>query len=156
MATKKPNILMVAIDSLLSTHMSCYGYDRQTTPHMDKFAEGGTLFENTFSPHVPTTPGYASMLTGMDCFGTDVVALRHKGPLTDEVRTMAEVLGDEGYETLCVGFTGNPASRGFQKYLDFKAWGSAAEGSLRKAEALESASIEGIAALLALNAFGLL
>jgi arylsulfatase A-like enzyme len=136
MATKKPNILMVAIDSLLSTHMSCYGYERQTTPHMDKFAEGGTLFENTFSPHVPTTPGYASMLTGMDCFGTDVVALRHKGPLTDEVRTMAEVLGDEGYETLCVGFTGNPASRGFQKYLDFKAWGSAAEGSLRKAEAL--------------------
>ena len=51
----RPNILMIAIDSLVSTHMSCYGYHRLTTPHMDRFAEGGTLFENYFSPHVPTT-----------------------------------------------------------------------------------------------------
>ena len=67
---KRPNILLVGIDSLLSTHMSCYGYDRLTTPHMDKFAEGGVLFENTFSPNVPTTPGYACMLTGMDIVPT--------------------------------------------------------------------------------------
>jgi arylsulfatase A-like enzyme len=141
MADKKPNILMVAIDSLLSTHMSCYGYGRQTTPHMDKFAKQGTLFENTFSPHVPTTPGYASMLTGMDCFGTDVVALRHKGPLLEEIQTLPEVLAGVGYSTTCVGFTGNPASRGFENYLDYKAWGSAADGTLNKAEALNEVFI---------------
>ncbi|MHC5058663.1 MAG: sulfatase-like hydrolase/transferase, partial [Planctomycetota bacterium] len=44
---KRPNILLVGIDSLLSTHMSCYGYGRLTTPHIDRFAEGGVLFENT-------------------------------------------------------------------------------------------------------------
>ena len=36
-----PNILLIAIDSLVSTHMSCYGCHRLTTPHIDKFAEGG-------------------------------------------------------------------------------------------------------------------
>ena len=127
---------MIAIDSLLSTHMSCYGYHRLTTPHIDRFANQGTLFENTFSPHVPTTSGYASMLTGKDVFGTDVVALRHKGPLLDELQTLPEVLGEAGYETVCVGFSHNPASRGFQKYLDYDAWGDASEGALRKAEAL--------------------
>jgi arylsulfatase A-like enzyme len=80
---KKPNVLLVAIDSLLSTHMSGYGYKHLTTPHMDKFAKGGVLFEQTFSPNVPTTPAYSCMLTGKDIFSNQVVALRHKGPLTD-------------------------------------------------------------------------
>ncbi len=133
---RKPNILLIGIDSLLSTHMSCYGYDRQTTPHIDKFAKEGTLFENTFSPHIPTTPGYASMLTGRDCFGTQVVALRHKGQMTEDVTTLPEVLKKKGYHTLCVGFEGNPASRGFEEHVGFKAWGGSDEGCLRKAEAL--------------------
>lgn len=130
---------MVAIDSLLATHMSLYGYHRLTTPHIDNFAVGGTIFENTFSAHIPTTSGYGSMLSGKDVFGTDCVALRHKGPLAEGVRTLAEVLGDEGYETLCVGFTGNPASRGFKKYVDYKAWGDLSDGVLRKAEYLNEA-----------------
>ncbi|MDP6450150.1 MAG: sulfatase-like hydrolase/transferase, partial [Lentisphaeria bacterium] len=45
---KKPNILLIAVDSLLSTHMSCYGYSKLTSPHIDKFAKSATLFENTF------------------------------------------------------------------------------------------------------------
>ncbi|MBM3187763.1 MAG: sulfatase, partial [Chloroflexi bacterium] len=72
--------------------MSCYGYSRLTTPHMDRFAEGGTLFERTYSPHIPTTSGYGSMLTGMDVFSTQVVALRHKGQMRPEVATLPEML----------------------------------------------------------------
>lgn len=138
---RKPNILLIGIDSLLSTHMSCYGYGRQTTPHMDRFAEGGVLFENTFSPNVPTTPGYACMLTGMDIFSTQCVALRHKGPLTPEVQTLPEILRKEGYNTTCVGFTGNPASRGFDTYLDYPSWGDSSEGCLPKAENLNAVTI---------------
>ena len=107
----KPNLLLIGIDSLLSKHMSCYGYFRHTTPYMDKFAEGGTLFENYFSPHIPTTPGYAAMLTGLDCFGDNTVALRHQGPING--KTLAEILNDEGYNTTCIGFRGNAAARGF-------------------------------------------
>lgn len=81
MARTKPNLILFGIDSLRSDHMSAYGYSRLTTPHLDKIASQGVLFEKHFSPSIPTTPAYASMLTGMDTFGTDVVALRHEGPL---------------------------------------------------------------------------
>ncbi len=121
--------------------MSSYGYSRLTTPHIDKFAEGGVLFENHFSPSIPTTPGYSSMLTGMDCFGTDVVALRHVGPLGSHVKTLPEVLGESGYNTTCVGFTGNPASRGFQKYLDYEGWNPDETGRSPKAQNLNDITI---------------
>jgi arylsulfatase A-like enzyme len=134
--TQKPNILLFAIDSLLATHMSCYGYPRLTTPHLDKFAQGGTLFERTYSAHIPTTPAYSSMLTGRDCFGTEVVALRHQGPLTKKATTLAESCRKAGYNTTCVGFGWNPASRGFDKYLEFSGWGALADGRSPKAQNL--------------------
>src|SRR5580700_8132316 len=77
----KPNIVLFGVDSLRADHMSCYGYPRLTTPYIDRFAQGGTLYENTYSAHIPTTSAYSSMLTGRDVFGTQVVALRHQGPL---------------------------------------------------------------------------
>ena len=138
---KKPNIVLFGIDSLRADHLSCYGYPRLTTPHLDRFARGGALFENTFSAHVPTTSAYASMLTGMDCFSTQVVALRHKGGLRPEVKTLAEILKDEGYATTCVGFTGNPSSRGFDTYLDYPAWGSWNEGRSPKAQNLNEVTL---------------
>ena len=138
---KKPNLLLFGIDSLRADRMSLYGYYRLTTPHMDKLAAGGCVFENAFSPSIPTTPGYSSMFTGMDCFGTDVVALRHEGPLGAHVKTLAEVLGENGYSTTCVGFSGNQASRGFEKYLDFSGWGSWEEGRSHKAENLNQVAI---------------
>jgi arylsulfatase A-like enzyme len=141
MTKSMPNIVLMGIDSLRADHMSSYGYPRLTTPHIDRFAQGGTLFERTYSAHIPTTSAYASMLTGMDCFGTQVVALRHKGSLRPEVKTLAEILRDFGYNTTCVGFTGNPSSRGFDKYLDYQAWGSWDEGRLPKAQSLNEVAL---------------
>jgi arylsulfatase A-like enzyme len=77
----------------------------------------------------------------MDCFGTQVVALRHKGPLRPEIKTLAEILKDFGYNTTCVGFTGNPSSRGFDKYIDYPAWGSWNEGRSPKAQKLNDVAI---------------
>jgi len=138
---RKPNLILLGIDSLRSDHMSLYGYDRLTTPHIDKYVAGGAVFERQFSPHIPTTPGYSSMFTGMDCFGTNVVALRHEGGLRKDLPTLAEVLGDNGYATTCVGFSANPASRGFQKYVDFTGWGSWKDGRSPKAENLNAVAI---------------
>lgn len=138
---KKPNLIFFGIDSLRADHMSLYGYHRLTTPHLDKYAARGVVFDNMYSAHIPTTPGYTSMFTGMDCFSTDVVALRHQGGLLPQLATLPEVLGKEGYNTTCVGFSGNAASRGFQKYLDFPGWGSWAEGRSPKAENLNAVAI---------------
>ncbi|MBM7563229.1 sulfatase family protein [Paenibacillus sacheonensis] len=122
MSAKKPNLILFGIDSLRRDHMSGYGYGKLTTPYIDRLASEGVLFEQHFSPSIPTTPAYASMLTGHDVFGTDVVALRHEGPLGSHVKTLPEVLEENGYNTTCVGFTGNPSSRGFQTYLNFESW----------------------------------
>lgn len=138
---KRPNVILFGVDSLRADRMSCYGYGRQTSPHLDRFAESGVLFEKNFSPHIPTTSAYAGMLTGRDCFGTQVVALRHRGPLRPEVPTLAEMLKKEGYSTSCVGFTGNPSSRGFDKYLDYPSWGSWETGLSPKAGKLNEVAI---------------
>ena len=138
---KHPNIVLLGVDSLLADHMSCYGYHRRTTPHIDRFAEGGALFEKTYSAHIPTTSAYASMLTGLDAFGTQVVALRHKGGLREDVQTLPEILREHGYATTCVGFTGNPSSRGFDKYIEYPSWGSWNEGRSPKAQNLNDVAI---------------
>jgi len=99
------------------------------------------LFERTYSAHIPTTSAYSSMLTGMDVFTTQVVALRHRGPLRPEVATLAEILREAGYDTACVGFSGNPASRGFDRYLDYAGWGSWNQGRSPKAQNLNEVAV---------------
>jgi arylsulfatase A-like enzyme len=138
---KSHNLLLLGVDSLWADHMSCYGYHRQTTPHIDRFATQGVLFERNYSPHIPTTSAYATMLTGMDCFSHQVVALRHQGGLTDRVKTLPEILKEQGYQTTCVGFSGNPSSRGFDTYVSFPGWGSWESRPSRKAEALNDVAL---------------
>lgn len=135
------NVILFGVDSLWADHMSCYGYPRLTTPHIDRLASQGVLFERNYSPHIPTTSAYATMLTGMDCFSHEVVALRHQGGLTPKVKTLAEMLRRRGYDTTCIGFTGNPSSRGFDTYLQYAGWGSWAEGRSPKAENLNEVAI---------------
>ena len=141
MPKKKPNLILFGIDSLRADHMSAYGYHRLTTPHIDRLARQGVLFEQTFSAHIPTTSAYASMLTGMDCFSTSVVALRHQGGLPEEIQTLPEILSKAGYNTSCVGFSNNASSRGFANYLDYSGWGSWAEGRSPKAENLNEVAL---------------
>ncbi len=148
MAKKRTNLILFGIDSLRRDHMSLYGYEKLTTPHIDKFAQGGSIF-NMISPAIPTTPAYTSMFTGMDVFSTDVVALRHKGAIGTHLKTLAEILANNGYNTTCVGFSGNPASRGFQKYLDFAGWGDWSSGRSPKAENLNKVAIPELKALAA-------
>jgi len=138
---RKPNILLIGIDSLRADHMSSYGYHNLTTPHMDRFAQGGALFERTYSAHIPTTSGYANMFTGRDAFGTQVVALRHQGPMRPEAKTLAQFCNEAGYNTTSVGFKGNPASRDFAKYIEFAGWGSWAEGRSPKAQNLNDVAV---------------
>ncbi len=141
MAKKLPNILFFGIDSLRRDHMSHYGYHRLTTPHIGKYAQSGVTFENCFSPHIPTTPGYANMLTGRDCFGTGVVGLSQK-TIAPGVPVLAEMLRERGYDTTCIGFEGNAAGRGFDRYIGFKGWGpDHDDGRAHKAQNLNEVAL---------------
>jgi arylsulfatase A-like enzyme len=141
MAQKSLNVVLFGVDSLRADHMSCYGYHRQTTPHIDRLASEGVLFEHNYCPHVPTTSGYGTMLTGMDAFSTTMVALRHIGGMPEEVKSLAEILGEKGYTTTCVGFQGNPAARGFETYVNFEGWGDWEHRPSLKADNLNAVAI---------------
>jgi arylsulfatase A-like enzyme len=62
---EKPNILIFVFDAMSARHLSVYGYARETTPTLKKFAERATVYHQHYSAGNFTTPGTASMLTGM-------------------------------------------------------------------------------------------
>ncbi len=135
--SKKPNLLFFGVDSLRADHTSLYGYHRLTTPHIAKMASEGTMFEHCFSPSIPTTPGYSSMLTGLDCFSTTVVALGHKGEVAPGHRPLPEILLAEGYNTSSVAYN----IRGFENRLNYSGWGAGDDGRSPKAEQMNATAI---------------
>ena len=102
-AMKKPNIVLISIDTLRADHVSCYGYERKTTPCLDQLAEEGILFENSYSTGVWTPPGHGSMLTGLHPCQHGATG---KNRLRKSVPTLAEILQNNGYRT--VGLINNP------------------------------------------------
>jgi len=57
------NLLLVVIDTLRPDHLGSYGYARPTTPHLDRFADSGVVFERTYATSSWTLPSVASLLT---------------------------------------------------------------------------------------------
>jgi len=61
----KPNILIFVFDALSARNLSLYGYPRQTTPNLEKFAARAAVYHRHHSAGNFTTSGTASMLTGL-------------------------------------------------------------------------------------------
>lgn len=62
---ERPNILIVVFDALTARHMSLYGYSRRTTPNIERAAGRATVFHRHYANGNFTTPGTASLLTGV-------------------------------------------------------------------------------------------
>ena len=58
------NVLFVVMDTVRKDHLSCYGYDRETTPGLERFAAEAAVFEEAVAPAPWTLPVHASMFTG--------------------------------------------------------------------------------------------
>lgn len=141
MAKKLPNILFFGIDSCRATRMSLTGYEKNTSPHIDRMAEDGVNFVSCISPSIPTPPGYSALLTGRDCFGTRIVTLRDV-PELDPGVTLQEVLGAAGYESTCIGFNDGAYTHGFDNYIQYPGWGpDRADGRAHKAECMNDVAI---------------
>ena len=96
--TAPSNVLLVVLDTVRKDHLMPYGYDRETTPELNAFAEEATVFDNAVAPAPWTLPVHASMFTGQ--YPTEHGA-DQESPYLDDVATLASVLSEGGYQTAC-------------------------------------------------------
>lgn len=107
---KRPNIILITVDTLRADHLGCYGYQRNTSPNIDRFAADGLLFENCLSQAAETWSGFASILSGFLPHETKAMDTRR---LLKKVETLPKTLRRIGYKT--VGVVSN--------YLLQRRWG---------------------------------
>jgi arylsulfatase A-like enzyme/Flp pilus assembly protein TadD len=98
LASEKPNVLLISIDTLRADHLGCYGNTSARTPVIDQLAREGVRFERAFSTVPLTLPAHASILTGTY---PSYHGIRDNAGfiLPQDQTTLAEVLRDEGYST---------------------------------------------------------
>ena len=125
MTTRKPNIILLVLDTHRADRMSIYRYPKSTTPNLDALGEQSTVFEWGIAPAPWTIPSHASMFTGT--YSTVHQATEYFHVLPDSIPTLAELLANAGYET--VGFCNNPLislletglRRGFNQFYNYSA-----------------------------------
>lgn len=59
------NVIILVFDACSANHLSLYGYHRQTTPNLDRFAANALVYHRHYAGGTFTVPGTASMLTGL-------------------------------------------------------------------------------------------
>ncbi len=121
--SSQPNVIFYVIDTLRSDHLGCYGYARNTSPRLDRFAEQAVLFENARAQAPWTRASVGSVLTGL--WPSVHGAQDDPDALPEAVDTLAERLSSAGFLTTAVTANGNIAepfgfAQGFDafRYLD--------------------------------------
>jgi arylsulfatase A-like enzyme len=119
----QPNIILIVVDALRADHVSAYGYDRPTTPHLDAWvAAEGARFADATTTASWTHPSNAAMVTGIRSFNLGLRWETTGTILPDDVHTLAEYLHDAGYYTagFVHGVIGSSLghAQGFDVYVD--------------------------------------
>ena len=88
-------------DDHASHAMSCYGSRINQTPHLDRIADGGMIFQNCFCVNSICTPSRANILTGKHSHLNGVKTL--SDPLDGRRPNVAKMLQGSGYQTAMIG-----------------------------------------------------
>ena len=109
-ASARPNVVVVFCDDLGYGDLGCYGHPTIRTPNLDRMAAEGTRFTQFYSANPVCTPSRYSLLTGklsirggMTSKKNRVLRENSKGGLPADELTIAELLKQSGYRTMCVG-----------------------------------------------------
>jgi len=129
---KDYNIILISIDTLRADHLHCYGYERDTSPNIDRVASESIVFEDAVSQSAWTLPAHASMMTGLlpsehKLIFYDNEGLNNRkefGTLDPKITTLAEILKTFAYTN--VSYNGgawvDPAF-GLRQGFDLYRWG---------------------------------
>ena len=117
-----PNILLVVLDTVRADRLSLYGYERPTTPNLERLAKRGIRFDLARATAPWTLASHASMFTG---HWPHELVREWMTPLQGNQPMLAEYIGAHGYAT--AGFVANVAycsqnsglARGFTYYEDY-------------------------------------
>lgn len=117
------NLVWIVIDTMRQDHLSLYGYPRQTSPHLDRWAEDrAAVFTQAVAPAPWTLPSHVSMFTGL---GPLRHGVNYNLPAPASLTLLAEHLRHHGYSTSA--FTGGAfvrpnfgLSQGFDRFVYFR------------------------------------
>ncbi|MDR3137762.1 MAG: arylsulfatase [Tannerellaceae bacterium] len=134
----QPNIILILVDDLGFSDLGCYGSEIHT-PHIDRLAHEGTRFRQFYNNSI-SAPTRASLITGqyshtagVGYFNVNLGLPAYQGFINKESLTIAEVLGQGGYQTYLsgkwhVGSAGDdsqyPTGRGFDHSFGILGGGS--------------------------------
>ncbi len=92
------NLLIISVDTLRADRLGTYGYRQNQTPHIDRWADEGVLFERAYAEVPLTLPSHSTLFTATLPFFHGV--RDNAGfSLPEEAVTLAEILQPAGYET---------------------------------------------------------
>jgi arylsulfatase A-like enzyme len=125
-AEHKPNFIVILIDDMGYGDIEPFGSKVNRTPHLNKMAEEGMKLTSFYAATV-CTPSRAQMMTG--CYAKRVSMSKVIFPscptgLSTDEKTVARLLKDQGYATMCIGkwHLGDqpeflPTKHGFDHYI---------------------------------------
>lgn len=112
--SKRPNVLLIVLDTARVDRFSCMGYERNTSPNIDSIFSEGVIYDNAYSTACWTLPSHASLLTGL--YPVQAGATSETLQLPSFNTTLAECLKNADYDTaafVCNSWVS--AERGFAK-----------------------------------------
>lgn len=94
---------MISLDSLRADRLGCYGYNKPTSPYLDKIAAEGVLFEKAIAADIPTEAVHTAIFTGKVGLRTGIVS--HGSELTSLPKStdwLPTMLRQSGFTTAAV------------------------------------------------------
>jgi len=117
-----PNILVIVVDDLRGDALGATGHAFSQSPNLDRLANEGVLFENSFVVHSLCSPSRATLLTGL--YSHQHRVLDNDTALPSPFTTVAQRLDAAGYETALIGkwhmgFLNAAPKPGFDRWVSF-------------------------------------
>jgi len=95
------NLLFITTDQQRWDSLPCYGLDFMQTPHLDRLAREGLVFERAYTPAPLCVPARNSLLSGQWPSTTGVLSNNHS--LDPSTPSWPTLLGEAGYLTAAIG-----------------------------------------------------